>query len=111
MLTTRRVCSLLAVLVLVLGMANTAVYAGTMVGSALAIAADSMDEGGCADCSADNDMAICVTVVCPFFAALLPDMATMPAAELLQRAPPYHQSGSGLNPFPDTGPPRDIALG
>ena len=102
---------MLAVVALVLATANVAVYNGAMAGGVFMSAAGSMDEGGCADCPADGNMATCISVVCPFFAALLPDTATVRAGEILRFPLPDRQIGSGQNPFPDTGPPRTIIAG
>jgi len=111
MLTARRFCSVLAILALVLGAANTAAYAGGMADSMIASTSDSMPESGCDGCTTDADVVVCLKTACVLFAALLPAMATMPTVGLLRRVPPAWEGGSGRILFPDTGPPRTVVLG
>jgi len=111
MLTARRFCSVLAILALVLGAANTAAYAGGMADSMIASTADSMDQNGCDGCVTDADVVVCLKTTCVPFAALLFTAATVPGAGLLQRFPSACEGGSGRILFPDTGPPRTVVLG
>lgn len=108
MLTVRRICSLLAILALVLGAANRAAYAGGMADTMIAGAGVSMNESGCDDCASDEDIVVCVKTACAIFAGLLPAMAMMRAAGVPRRVPPGREGGSGLISFPDTGPPRTL---
>ena len=104
----RRICSLLAILALVLGAASSAAYSGGMADSMIAGTADSMDRNGCDDCATDNDVVMCLKTACVAFAALLPTAATMPAAGPLRRSPPVREGGSGLILVPVPGPPRTL---
>jgi hypothetical protein len=106
MLTMRRICSLLAILAVVLGAASSAAYSGGMADSMIGGTADSMNQNGCDDCASDDDVMVCVNTACVLFAALLPTAATMPAAGLSRRSPPACEGGSGLILVPVTGPPR-----
>jgi hypothetical protein len=111
MLSTRRICSLLIILALVLGAANTATYAGGMADTIIVSAGFSMNESECDDCASDEDIVVCVKTACAILVGLLPAMAIMPAAGPSRRSPPRHRSGAGLVLFPDTGPPRTVVLG